>query len=101
MDHDKKAVVVTIRGTLSLQVKKLGSISLFNICSYSLCACTVVLKNLQIRCNSFLLNEFMLQDILTDFSVEAEKIPLDDGNPNEWFGHKVHVQKYMVWNLNK
>lgn len=46
VDHDKKAVVVTIRGTLSLQ------------------------------------------DILTDFSVEAEKIPLDDGNPNEWFGHK-------------
>ena len=42
-----------------------------------------------------------LQDILTDFSVEAEEIPLDDGNPNEWFGHKVHVQKYMVWNSNK
>ena len=49
----------------------------------------------QAKCNSFLLNEFVLQDILTDFSVEAEKIPLDDGNPNEWFGHKVHVQKYM------
>ena len=53
----------------------------------------------QIRCNSFLLNEFMLQDILTDFSVEAEKIPLDDGNPNDWFGHKVNVKKYMVWNF--
>ena len=50
----------------------------------------------QAKCNSFLLNEFVLQDILTDFSVEAEKIPLDDGNPNEWFGHKVHVQKYIV-----
>ena len=43
----------------------------------------------------------MLQDILTDFSVEAERIPLDDGNPNDWFGHKVDVQKYMVWNSNK
>jgi len=45
MDHDKRAVVVTIRGTLSLQ------------------------------------------DILTDFSLEAEKIPLEGGDPS-WFGHK-------------
>ena len=30
----------------------------------------------------------MFQDILTDFSVEPEKIPLDDGDPT-WFGHKV------------
>ena len=28
------------------------------------------------------------QDILTDFSVEAEKIPLDGGDA-DWFGHKV------------
>lgn len=45
MDHDKRAVVVTIRGTLSLQ------------------------------------------DILTDFSVEAERLPLEGGDP-DWFAHK-------------
>ncbi|XP_048578810.1 diacylglycerol lipase-alpha isoform X2 [Nematostella vectensis] len=49
LDHHKKAVVVVIRGTLSLQ------------------------------------------DILTDFTVEPERIPAEGGDPS-WFGHKGMVR---------
>lgn len=31
----------------------------------------------------------MFQDILTDFTVDAEKIPIEGGDAN-WFGHKVY-----------
>ena len=37
----------------------------------------------------------MFQDILTDFSVEPEKIPLDDGDPT-WFGHKVCALEWSI-----
>ena len=42
-----------------------------------------------LRCNRWYITFYScFQDILTDFSVEAEKIPLDGGDA-DWFGHKV------------
>jgi len=37
----------------------------------------------------------MFQDILTDFTVDAENIPIEGGDAN-WFGHKV---QYMCTGL--
>lgn len=37
----------------------------------------------------------MFQDILTDFTVDAENIPIEGGDTN-WFGHKV---QYMYTGL--
>lgn len=39
----------------------------------------------------------MFQDILTDFTVDAETIPIEGGDTN-WFGHKVYwfVSKFVT-----
>lgn len=91
VDHVKKAVVVTIRGTLSLQVRK---DHLAVKCQYAdstkILQFFRVISQKLIACNLF--KYIMFQDILTDFSVEPEVIPLDNGDPT-WFGHKVCTVK--------
>lgn len=40
-----------------------------------------------------------MQDILTDFSVEPERIPVEDGD-SSWFGHKVNLHGFQYHNLS-
>lgn len=79
MDHDKKKVVISIRGTLSPKVSYPWLPHRPKYCGLCLTSSATFMWPLS-----------FLEDALTDLTGDAERLPVE-GHRGTWLGHKVSV----------